>query len=405
MSDIYKWESRRARHVMRRIDVRGANAPLASATKTGVSLRDDLDFSVWNPDSNVSNYKLVEPNDFVIGLRSFQHGISHSQVRGIVSPAYHVLRCVDGLEPRYYKYYFRSQLLISMLANITQGIRQGQSIDMDAFADVRLPVPPLEEQWRIANFLDAETARMDRLVELYSRTGALVTEKEQAVRDVVIDEAFKSHGSVPLRRLARGITQGSSPQCDNIPADGDEWGVLKLSSVKRAVFKAPENKRLPSGVTPDKRHVVRSGDLLVTRANTPDLVGDAAIAAVDGRKLLLPDLIYRLDLLDGVLVSFALQCILSTRTRQLVREVARGSSQSMVKLRGEDILAWPVPKLTSKEQQALVTEIEDRSAQLAGVPVAIQRQLRLLAERRQALITAAVTGQFDVSTARGADLS
>src|SRR2546421_3013909 len=105
---MFVWGSRRARYVINRVDVRGEDAPLASATKTGVSLREDLDFSVWNPDSDISNYKLVEPDDFVVGLRSFQHGISHSAVRGLVSPAYTVLRCVKDMEPRYYKYYFRS---------------------------------------------------------------------------------------------------------------------------------------------------------------------------------------------------------------------------------------------------------------------------------------------------------
>lgn len=288
---------------------------------------------------------------------------------------------------------------------LTSGMIGMVHVTKEELSGIPIPLPPIEEQRRIAEFLDAETNRIGRLVELRKRTLALAAEKEQAIRDLAVDEAFESHGSVPLRRLARGITQGASPQCDNVPAEEGEWGVLKLSSVKRGVFKAYENKRLPDNVALDERHAVHPGDLLITRANTPELVGDAAVAGVNSRKVLLPDLIYRLDLLDGVRASFVLQCVLATRIRQMVREVARGSSQSMVKLRGEDILAWPAPRLIGEEQLALVSKIEGMTAHVAGLSSAIDRQLALIAERRQALITAAVTGQFDVTTARGVDVS
>jgi type I restriction enzyme S subunit len=62
------WSTVRARFVFAQRDVRGVDAPLASATKDGVVLRTDLDYSVWNPASDSSKYKLVEPNDFVVGL-------------------------------------------------------------------------------------------------------------------------------------------------------------------------------------------------------------------------------------------------------------------------------------------------------------------------------------------------
>ncbi|MEU0376964.1 restriction endonuclease subunit S [Streptomyces cyaneofuscatus] len=406
MTSSPSWTFRRARFLFSVRDVRGAEAPLASATKDGVLLRSDLDFSVWNPDSNVGNYKLVEPDDFVIGLRSFQHGISHSAVTGIVSPAYTVLRSTAAADPRYFRYYFRSSLLVSHLANLTQGIRQGQAIDVEAFRNLALPLPPLNEQRRIADFLDAETARIDRLVGLQLALRAKLEERDRTLRDALVDQLAASAGEIPLRRFMWGIEQGASPQCDAIPRQSEtEWGVLKLSSVKRGCFFADEHKRLPDGTEPTRAYEVKAGDLLVTRANTPNLVGDVAVVRGDVRNLLLPDLIYRVRLMPSTSAQYIAEVAMSSRVRLVIESVARGSSQSMVKLRGEDIKSWPIPAAAPREQEDLVSAVERGTCGTAKLQRAVGRQLSLLTERRQALITAAVTGQFDVSTASGRNIT
>lgn len=73
----------------------------------------------------------------------------------------------------------------------------------------------------------------------------------------------------------------------------------------------------------------------------------------------------------------------------------------MVKIRGDDISSWPMPMATEDQQRDLVLRIKAKTDQTAQLRSSIQRSLLLLAERRQALITAAVTGQIDVSTASG----
>ena len=393
---VATWPKVRSRFIFQRRDIRGSDAPLASATKDGVLLRDDLDISVWNPESDVSNYKLVEPGDFVIGLRSFQHGISHSEIRGIVSPAYTVLRGTGKADPRFFKYYFRSKILISQLANITQGIRQGQTIDIEAFANLELAVPSLNEQSRIADFLDAETAQIDRLGALLTTVLQKLDQRDRAVRDGLVDSLVDHVGELPLRRFVSKIEQGSSPSCENHPRESDRWGVLKLSAVKGGRFYPGENKQLPDDIEPAREYEVRDGDLLVSRANTPELVGDVAVATNAGRGLLLPDLIYRVRLGRDIEADFAAQIFLSTRVRSLIQATARGSSQSMVKLRGEDIREWPVPQATVHQQRALVSAVTEQLNSSARLRATVERQLELLTERRQALITAAVTGGIAV---------
>ncbi|MEU4877265.1 restriction endonuclease subunit S [Streptomyces sp. NPDC021608] len=266
--------------------------------------------------------------------------------------------------------------------------------------------PPLEEQHRIADFLDAETARIDRIAVLQKRVFEQLTERDNALRDGLLDRLIESEGEIPLRRLISGIEQGASPQCDATPRESThEWGVLKLSAVKRGNFDPGENKRLPDDAVPSTAYEVRPGDFLVTRANTPTLVGDVAVVGQDTERLLLPDLIYRVRLANDNNAEFISQVALGRRLRSLIESVARGSSQSMVKLRGEDIKAWPIPRATRTQQDELVKAMHDGTAVTTQLNSLVRQQLALLAERRQALITAAVTGQFDVSTASGRNVT
>ena len=77
------WSKVRGRHLFREVNERGFDLPLASVTRDGgVEFRSDLDFAVWNPDDDTSHYKRVRPQDFVIGLRSFQSGIGFSTLEG-----------------------------------------------------------------------------------------------------------------------------------------------------------------------------------------------------------------------------------------------------------------------------------------------------------------------------------
>ncbi|WP_143666315.1 MULTISPECIES: hypothetical protein [unclassified Streptomyces] len=271
---------------------------------------------------------------------------------------------------------------------------------------LRINIPNLSDQHRISDYLDVETGRIDQLITMQRRLSALLEERDQALRDQLVNHLSDTSGDIPLRRLITRFEQGESPQCEAMPREShSEWGVLKLSAVKRGKFDPTQNKRLPEEVQANREYEVRKGDLLISRANTPSLVGDTAVVDSTAPKLLLPDLLYRISLTPTMDAKYVAQVALSGRVRALIESVARGSSQSMVKLRGEDIKNWPIP-IASRVQQAEVLREIDRGTQATSrLRSAVTRQLELLAERRQALITAAVTGQFDVSTASGRNVT
>lgn len=306
------------------------------------------------------------------------------------------------VDKRFGFYYLKSdEFQEFMFETLVNGSTNQIELSRERMSAVSMPVPPLEEQRRIADFLDAETTRIDQLVSMFRRARELLDERRSARRDGLLDHLRSDYGEIPLRRFMLRVDQGDSPQCDAVPRDVGEWGVLKLSAVKAGRFNPEENKRLPDDIPVNRANQIHAGDFLITRANTPSLVGDAAVAAGDVAGLLLPDLIYRVRLDRGANAEFLVQVVLGRRVRNLIEAVARGSSQSMVKLRGEDIKQWPIPRVGQRQQGEVVRMIHEASSETERLQHRIMRQIDLMSERRQALITAAVTGEFDVSAASG----
>lgn len=311
----------------------------------------------------------------------------------------------EALVPRFAYYYLTSDIFQRLMnAEFVSGSTNQIELSPQKMSSAPVPVPPLREQHTIAEFLDDETDLIDRTVVRLQHLSTLSEDRLRAARDALIRDLDQEFGSVPLRRFMRGIEQGSSPDCDDGPAADGEWGVLKLSSVKNGQFHSTENKKLPSDSIPDRGAEACRGDLLVTRANTPSLVGDVAIVGPEVRMLLLPDLIYRIHLESSIFPEYVCETALGSKVRGVVESTARGTSLSMVKLRGEDIGSWPVPNAPRARQEILVSKVRDAAEPIERLTTRVRRAVGVLRERRQALITAAVTGQIDVTTARGADV-
>ena len=123
-----EWERIKAGEIFKSISVKGNSSEvLLSATQEhGVIPRDQLESRVTMPTGDTNSFKLVEVGDFVISLRSFQGGLEYSEHRGIVSPAYTVLKPIVEIDKSFYRYYFKSAEFIGHLAIAVIGIRDGK---------------------------------------------------------------------------------------------------------------------------------------------------------------------------------------------------------------------------------------------------------------------------------------
>ncbi|MDZ7584652.1 MAG: restriction endonuclease subunit S [Thiobacillus sp.] len=150
------WESLRADKIFDSVSLKGfGSEPLLSVTQDcGVIPRDMLTGRVTMPSGETTSFKLVEPGNFVISLRSFQGGLEHSDYRGLVSPAYTVLRATREIDVRFFRHYFRSADFIKRLSVAVIGIRDGKQVSFKDFCSIKIPFPPVEEQQAIATMLD-----------------------------------------------------------------------------------------------------------------------------------------------------------------------------------------------------------------------------------------------------------
>ncbi|MFD3942737.1 restriction endonuclease subunit S [Streptomyces sp. NPDC058579] len=364
--------------------------------------RDD-NFNKAAPDRNI--YQLIGSGWLVVNrMKAWQGSVGISPYRGIVSGHYICFRPNHHENGRFLNWLLRSGIYATEFASLSRGVRPGQvEIDNDLLRVLPVKLPPVDEQRRIADFLDAETGYIDALLD--ARRRQLDSLKELWVSRLAarVESLITEHGIVRLRRVVRSVEQGWSPQCEDAPAGPDEWAVLKTSSVSSGVFRPMEHKRLPSTLRPDFRYRILDGDLLMTRGSgSAEHVGVSTVAHTEGRNLLLSDLLYRVRTDLEWSPEFVALMLRSRPVRGFMSLLMRGQSGQTIKLRSEDIKEIHIPSVPVGQQLQIAADLAAEERRIEATRAAIETSSALLSERRQALITAAVTGQLDVATARPA---
>jgi type I restriction enzyme S subunit len=136
-------------------------APILSVTQDqGVVIRETLDRKIAHDIETNDTYKVVQPGDYIISLRSFQGGLEYSEILGAVSPAYHVIHPIKDIDREFYRHYFKSADFVGRLAVAVIGIRDGKQISFTDFGFIKLPYPHIEDQRRIGQLLSTADAEL-----------------------------------------------------------------------------------------------------------------------------------------------------------------------------------------------------------------------------------------------------
>ena len=110
--------------------------------------------------------KHVEPNDFVISMRSFQGGLEYSERRGSISSAYVMLiPNNEYVYPPFYRWFFKSSKYINAIQSTSNLVRDGQAMRYANFAQVPLFIIPLDEQKQISEYLDEKVSKIDEILK------------------------------------------------------------------------------------------------------------------------------------------------------------------------------------------------------------------------------------------------
>ena len=152
----------------------------------GTVLRDKSDRALQYDKSNLSTYKMVKKDDFIVHLRSFEGGLEKANSSGIISPAYHTFHG-ENTDCRFFYPFFRSRQFIDVLLKPhVYGIRDGKSIDIEGMKSILLPLPTYDEQRRIGNYIE----NLDHLITLHQRK----CDKLKLIKKFMLQNMFPKKG-------------------------------------------------------------------------------------------------------------------------------------------------------------------------------------------------------------------
>ncbi len=364
--------------------------------------------------------KLVETGAVLIVMRSgiLRHSIpvAINRVPVTLNQDMRALIPASALEPRYLARLIEGHQRQFLNVWSKEGTTV-ESLESDLVADTEIAMPPLLQQRAIADYLDRETAQLDELVAAKERVLGLVAEKRRALITRAVtrgldpgapfrDSGIPWLGEIPahwdvqrLKFLVPRIEQGWSPECHNVPASDEEWGVLKAGCCNGGMFNQQENKSLPLNLAPPLDLEVKPGDIVMSRASgSTELIGSVALVPEGTRsRLLLSDKTYRI-LLDTTRAtqSYFVIALGSDVGRVQVQEVVSGAAGLANNIAQGDIKEFAIPLPPVDEQVAIVDYITAETAKLDALRAATERTIALLKERRAALIAATVTGKINV---------
>lgn len=156
---------------------------LSASQEKGMVNRDDLNLDIQFERSNINTYKIVMAGDYVIHLRSFQGGFAFADKLGVCSPAYTILRPNSLLEYGYLSYYFTSNRFIKSLIIVTYGIRDGRSINVEEWLNMKIAIPSKGQQFHILKVLKSIDDKIEN-EEIYAT--CLSNQKQYLLRQMFI---------------------------------------------------------------------------------------------------------------------------------------------------------------------------------------------------------------------------
>lgn len=371
------------------------------------------------PSEDLTAYQLVEPNNLVMNkMKAWQGSIAISEHEGIVSPAYFVYqpnaRMFDLAVPKYIHYLLRHPIYIAQYLRQSKGIRVNQwDLDPDEFKKIELLLPEKEEQERIIDFLDHETAKIDALIEKQQRLIELLKEKRQAVISHTMTKGLNPNA--PLKDS--GVEWlGEVPAHWTIGKCGFYVSILSGCAFKSSGFsESEEDIKLLRGINVGVSYLkwddvvywkralwddlniyeMKEGDIVIGM-DRPLISEGIRVAKVKSTDLpcLLLQRVASIKANENLDADYLLKLLSSNMFATHFTPDTTGVSVPHISPDQIGDFVVPIPPVD--EQKQIVSFVDRESRKLSELIDNAEMAINLMQERRTALIAAAVTGKIDV---------
>ena len=341
---------------------------------------DEIWLRQWNvnPDENTFT-KGFKKGQLLFGRRrAYQKKMSLAPCDGICSGDITVIAArPEKIVPELLPFYLRTDAFFDFAMRGSGGSLSPR-VKWSHISGYEFDLPPLDEQKKLAEFLWAANDLKESYKKAITATDEMLKAK---FREMFGDTAGNSK-NWPMPKFGdslNGIENGKSFVCQTVPREGDYPAVLKLSAVTYGVYQPNENKAVLDESQYNPKIEVRTGDLLMTRKNTLELVGACAYVHETTPRLMLPDIVFRLDVKECYDKQFLWALLSHPDQRQRIQRIAGGTNTSMVNISKERLCNLPmvVPPLSlQREFVAIADKAESAKANLKKSIAAIDQVMK-----------------------------
>jgi type I restriction enzyme S subunit len=343
---------------------------------------------------DLSNYQLVDKGWLVTNkMKAWQGSIAISRYRGIVSPAYYAYKPLSQEHDQFLHYLLRSDNYIALYGRISKGVRVNQwDLEHEALRNIPVLLPPYETQKEIADFLDQETARIEKLIE-----------KKQLLLSLAHARIVSRIESV----LTKGLDNYSELKPSGILWLGDipsKWDLMPL----RHLVKISTGSRDTQDRIDDAKYPFFVRSETIERIDSYALDTEAVLTSGDGAgvgkifhhykgKFDLHQRVYAFTNFRHVTARYFYYFLSAFFNHQMTQHSAKSTVDSvrMPFLKG---MVFTVPSITEQEK---ITSILDKECLVQKqLNEKLELSIEKLKELRSSLVTSAVTGQLDIHTWR-----
>lgn len=326
----------------------------------------DIKIKNWGTTENLaSSTKAFKKGDILFARRNaYLRRASLVEFDGCCSGDAFVLReNHDKVVPGFLAFFMNSNALWDF-ANENAAGTMSQRVKWRDLANFEFLLPPKSEQARLAELLWAIDEMIDREFQLLNSLQAYLV----SFRERVLADGSKF---IRLDKLISGITAGKSVNGTNRHALGEEKGVLKVSAVGPNGFDSSENKLITNQSDFDPKYAIRKDDIIITRANTTELVGRVCVVPSNYPNQMLCDKTLRLEILHGVNKHFLVAALKTRSVRNQIEGSATGTGGAMKNISQQEIRSLRIPAKSLDKQAELGEKIREINEGIEDVRVKI----------------------------------
>ncbi|MDB6516112.1 restriction endonuclease subunit S [Bifidobacterium pseudocatenulatum] len=304
---------------------------------------------------NNSSAKLFKPGTLLYSIFASIGAVGILNILAATNQAIAGLVIRDNsLDHDFLYHYLKSREVASKTSG--RGVAQS-NINLTILRNMQVPVPPLVVQKEIVQNLEIVSRQLKMAKLQLSKLDSLVKS-----RFVEMFGDFACYETKPLIKCVDCIEAGKSPKCLAFSRKMAEPGVLKLSAISSGVYCENENKALPRSVSLTIDKVVHANDILLSRKNTPELVGRSVLVKHTDGNIMFPDIIFRMHPLSPINAMY-LSYLLAGPLLHSIQSLAHGSAKSMSNIPKSELakLSIPIPALNLQNEFANFASQVDKS--------------------------------------------